>query len=171
MLVVGLDSLMRQSSNPFFPYMIKRIDEGIDTRPALSGNNSSLDKWPPRPLFPEDAVLRFRRRRQPLIYRGQILPGISCVRRLLPQFGDVIQPRHGVRLGRGKRQPGIFQRMRQLHLRHELLIGDGVQFDFDIRCGQRAAFRGAPQLVGSKAQRLRQLSAFRDAPSSKSAGH
>ena len=36
-LVVGLDSLMRQSSNPFFPYMIKRIDEGIDTRPALSG--------------------------------------------------------------------------------------------------------------------------------------
>lgn len=53
--------------------------------------------------------------------------------------------------------------MRQLHLRHELLIGDGVQFDFDIRCGQRAAFRGAPQLVGSKAQRLRQLSAFRDA--------
>ncbi|MFS9532259.1 alpha/beta hydrolase, partial [Klebsiella pneumoniae] len=36
-LVVGLDSLMRQSSNPFFPYMIKRIDEGIDTPPALSG--------------------------------------------------------------------------------------------------------------------------------------
>lgn len=34
-LVVGLDSLMRQSSNPFFPYMIKRIDEGIDTRPGL----------------------------------------------------------------------------------------------------------------------------------------
>lgn len=30
-LVVGLDSLMRQSSNPFFPYMLKRIDEGIDT--------------------------------------------------------------------------------------------------------------------------------------------
>lgn len=25
------------NSNPFFPYMIKRIDEGIDTRPALSG--------------------------------------------------------------------------------------------------------------------------------------
>ena len=36
-LVVGLDSLMRQSSNPFFPYMIKRIDEGIDTRQAVSG--------------------------------------------------------------------------------------------------------------------------------------
>ncbi|MDI3360337.1 alpha/beta hydrolase [Lelliottia sp. V89_10] len=31
-LVVGLDSLMRQSSNPFFPWMIKRIDEGIDAR-------------------------------------------------------------------------------------------------------------------------------------------
>lgn len=28
-LVVGLDSLMRLSSNPFFPYMIKRIDENI----------------------------------------------------------------------------------------------------------------------------------------------
>ena len=122
--------------------------------------------------FPEDAVLRFRRRRQPLIYRGQILPGISCVRRLLPQFGDVIQPRHGVRLGQESASRASFQRMRQLHLRHELLIGDGVQFDFDIRCGQRAAFQGAPQLVGSKAQRLRQLSAFRDAPSSsKSAGH
>lgn len=28
-LVVGLDSLMRLSSNPFFPYMLKRIDENI----------------------------------------------------------------------------------------------------------------------------------------------
>lgn len=28
-LVVGLDSLMRISSNPFFPYMLKRIDEKI----------------------------------------------------------------------------------------------------------------------------------------------
>ncbi|WP_049102336.1 alpha/beta hydrolase [Klebsiella oxytoca] len=28
-LVVGLDSLMRLSSNPFFPYMIKRIDDNI----------------------------------------------------------------------------------------------------------------------------------------------
>ncbi|VTR42744.1 Uncharacterised protein [Serratia fonticola] len=29
MLVVGLDSLMRLSSNPFFPYMLKRIDDNI----------------------------------------------------------------------------------------------------------------------------------------------
>ena len=28
-LVVGLDSLMRLSSNPFFPYMLKRIDDNI----------------------------------------------------------------------------------------------------------------------------------------------
>lgn len=32
-LVVGLDSLMRLSSNPFFPYMIQRIDENIGTMP------------------------------------------------------------------------------------------------------------------------------------------
>ena len=68
-----------------------------------------------------------------------------------------------MRLGQGKRQPGIFQRMRQLHLRRELLAGDGIQFHFDIRCGQRAAFQSAPELVGGKAQRLRQLGAFRDA--------
>jgi hypothetical protein len=35
-LVVGLDSLMRQSSNPFFPYMITRIDEGIDAGAAAA---------------------------------------------------------------------------------------------------------------------------------------
>ncbi|WP_404685292.1 alpha/beta hydrolase [Raoultella terrigena] len=35
-LVVGLDSLMRQSSNPFFPYMITRIDEGIDASAAAA---------------------------------------------------------------------------------------------------------------------------------------
>lgn len=63
------------------------------------------------------------------------------IRRLLPQFGDVIQSRHGVRLGQGQGQPGIFQRMRQLHLRRELLIGDGVQFDFDIGRRQRPPSR------------------------------
>ncbi|AKP33736.1 alpha/beta hydrolase [Yersinia aleksiciae] len=30
-LVVGLDSLMRISSNPFYPYMLQRIDDKIDT--------------------------------------------------------------------------------------------------------------------------------------------
>lgn len=29
MLIVGLDSLMRVTSNPFFPYMMERIDQGI----------------------------------------------------------------------------------------------------------------------------------------------
>ncbi|AHG21289.2 membrane protein [Chania multitudinisentens RB-25] len=32
-LVVGLDSLMRISSNPFFPYMLKRIDDNIGPLP------------------------------------------------------------------------------------------------------------------------------------------
>ncbi|WON76397.1 alpha/beta hydrolase [Serratia sp. UGAL515B_01] len=32
-LVVGLDSLMRLSSNPFFPYMLRRIDENIGPVP------------------------------------------------------------------------------------------------------------------------------------------
>ena len=36
-LIVGLDSLMRQSSNPFYPYIIERINESIDTR--VPGNN------------------------------------------------------------------------------------------------------------------------------------
>ena len=29
-LIASLDSLLRASSNPFFPYMIERIDEGVD---------------------------------------------------------------------------------------------------------------------------------------------
>ncbi|NCG53231.1 alpha/beta hydrolase [Serratia fonticola] len=33
-LVVGLDSLMRLSSNPFFPYLLKRIDNNITKIPA-----------------------------------------------------------------------------------------------------------------------------------------
>jgi alpha-beta hydrolase superfamily lysophospholipase len=33
-LVVGLDALMRMSSNPFFPYQIERIAEGIGPAPA-----------------------------------------------------------------------------------------------------------------------------------------
>ncbi len=28
-LIVALDALMRMSSNPFYPYMLERIDEGI----------------------------------------------------------------------------------------------------------------------------------------------
>lgn len=40
--------------------------------------------------------------------------------------------------------------MRQLHLQGKLLAGDGVQFHFDIGRRQRAAFQGAPQLVGVK---------------------
>jgi hypothetical protein len=31
-LILPLDSLIRLSSNPFFPYMLERIDEGIPRR-------------------------------------------------------------------------------------------------------------------------------------------
>ena len=33
-LIVSLDSLIRMSSNPFFPYMLERIEEGIGSRPT-----------------------------------------------------------------------------------------------------------------------------------------
>ncbi|MGB5735317.1 MAG: hypothetical protein WBM40_12845, partial [Thiohalocapsa sp.] len=37
-LVVNLDSLFRIASNPFFPYLLARIDEGIaDPAPAIPG--------------------------------------------------------------------------------------------------------------------------------------
>jgi alpha-beta hydrolase superfamily lysophospholipase len=35
-LIASLDSLLRASSNPFFPYMIERIDEGIEGRNATT---------------------------------------------------------------------------------------------------------------------------------------
>ena len=31
-LIASLDSLLRASSNPFYPYMIERIDDGIEDR-------------------------------------------------------------------------------------------------------------------------------------------
>jgi hypothetical protein len=33
-LIVSLDALLRMSSNPFFPYMIARIEEGIPASAA-----------------------------------------------------------------------------------------------------------------------------------------
>lgn len=33
-LIVSLDSLLRMSSNPFFPYLLRRIEEGIPAAPA-----------------------------------------------------------------------------------------------------------------------------------------
>src|SRR5262249_35235910 len=33
-LIASLDALLRVSSNPFFPYMVGRIEEGIDARTA-----------------------------------------------------------------------------------------------------------------------------------------
>jgi hypothetical protein len=32
-LIVSLDALIRMSSNPFFPYMIERIEDGISRQP------------------------------------------------------------------------------------------------------------------------------------------
>jgi hypothetical protein len=33
-LIVSLDSLIRMSSNPFFPYLMERIEEGLGKGPA-----------------------------------------------------------------------------------------------------------------------------------------
>jgi hypothetical protein len=35
-LIVSLDSLLRMSSNPFFPYMLGRIEEGIGPAPRTA---------------------------------------------------------------------------------------------------------------------------------------
>lgn len=43
-LVVGLDSLMRISSNPFFPYMLKRIDAKIDTPESRALEKKALEQ-------------------------------------------------------------------------------------------------------------------------------
>jgi hypothetical protein len=37
-LIASLDALLRVSSNPFFPYMLGRIEEGIDARTAGTTN-------------------------------------------------------------------------------------------------------------------------------------
>ena len=42
-LILPLDSLIRMASNPFFPYMRERIEEGIGSRPA-SGSKAALAK-------------------------------------------------------------------------------------------------------------------------------
>jgi hypothetical protein len=49
-LIASLDSLLRASSNPFFPYMIERIDDGIEGRnlatktTSIPSSTSSGDK-------------------------------------------------------------------------------------------------------------------------------
>ena len=35
-LIVSLDSLLRMSSNPFFPYLLGRIEEGIGPAPQTA---------------------------------------------------------------------------------------------------------------------------------------
>jgi hypothetical protein len=32
-LIISLDSLLRVSANPFFPYLVQRIEEDIPARP------------------------------------------------------------------------------------------------------------------------------------------
>ena len=40
-LIVSLDALLRMSSNPFFPYMIERIEEGILSSAAETPINAT----------------------------------------------------------------------------------------------------------------------------------
>jgi hypothetical protein len=50
-LLLDLDSLFRIASNPFFPYMLARIEEGID-RPAPRGALPAAPKVPYRTDYP-----------------------------------------------------------------------------------------------------------------------
>jgi hypothetical protein len=45
-LIASLDALLRVSSNPFFPYMLERIEEGIDGRTAGAANASAASVPP-----------------------------------------------------------------------------------------------------------------------------
>jgi hypothetical protein len=46
-LIASLDSLLRASSNPFFPYMIERIDEGIEDRNPAAKKTDAHSLPPP----------------------------------------------------------------------------------------------------------------------------
>jgi len=46
-LIASLDSLLRASSNPFFSYMIERINEGIDGRPITAKKAAVTSALPP----------------------------------------------------------------------------------------------------------------------------
>jgi hypothetical protein len=46
-LIASLDSLLRASSNPFFPYMIERIDEGIADRNPTAKKTDAHSLPPP----------------------------------------------------------------------------------------------------------------------------
>jgi alpha-beta hydrolase superfamily lysophospholipase len=46
-LIASLDSLLRASSNPFFPYMIDRIDEGVDGKKRVKTQNAAATLPPP----------------------------------------------------------------------------------------------------------------------------
>ena len=46
-LIASLDSLLRASSNPFFPYMIDRIDEGIEDRNPTTKTTDAHSLPPP----------------------------------------------------------------------------------------------------------------------------
>ena len=45
-LIASLDALLRVSSNPFFPYMLERIEEGIDDRTAGATNATAASVLP-----------------------------------------------------------------------------------------------------------------------------
>jgi len=58
-LIASLDSLLRVSSNPFFPYMISRIDEGIDGQTA-AGRKVKLASSPSPGTVTMDSVTGWR---------------------------------------------------------------------------------------------------------------
>jgi hypothetical protein len=59
-LIASLDSLLRVASNPFFPYMIERIEEGIDSRSDGEGQaRAPSTSQPDRPTSDEDSRWTF----------------------------------------------------------------------------------------------------------------
>ena len=57
-LVASLDALLRVASNPFFPYMLERIEEGID-RPAIASPAAASARPPARKTDDEASAWSF----------------------------------------------------------------------------------------------------------------
>jgi len=59
-LVVDQDFLTRLPSNPFFPYLIARVEEGIERLPGASGRNIAATQAPGLPVRVEAILSTFR---------------------------------------------------------------------------------------------------------------
>ena len=58
-LIVSIDSLARMSSNPFFPYLLTRVEEGIDRPSGPSGRGLTATPAPGLPVRLEALLSTF----------------------------------------------------------------------------------------------------------------